>query len=816
MRIVYRILNQTTMKSNIVSLLILLLCRIQILFAQYSVSGNIIDTQTKENVSGASVYISEIKYGAISDKDGNYAIENIKTGTYLFEISMVGYKKIVERISIYKDTVIDFSLGESVSELNEVVITAVSRTTELKLSPVIIKPYDMSMLNQNSATNLIDLIKNIPGVDQITNGTGISKPVIRGLSHNRVLTLYNGLRQEGQQWGDEHGIEIDEYAVDRIEVVKGPGSLLYGSDGIAGVINLIPAKALPPGQTETQLVANYQSNNNLIGFSASHAGNANGLQWMGRLSSKLAGNYQNAVDGKVYNSGFREYDGGLFLGIHRAWGYTHLDMSSFNTTLNMVEGERDSLGNFVYEKPDGFGSTTTVSASEADLRGYAISFPHQEINHLRALISNMFLLQKSVMHLDLGYQNNKRKEYGDIVTPDEEELFFDLHTLYYNLRNNIHNNTGWETSYGVNGMYQVNTNKGVEFLIPEYQLIDAGGFIFTQKTVNAFTLAGGLRLDNRYINTEQLFLDSLETPVVYEDSTTSVKFSALTKNFHSFSGSIGLSYQLNDLTTIKCNLSRGFRAPSIAELASNGVHEGTLRYEYGNAGLVPETSHQLDIAYLLNSDYITLEIMPFVNVIANYIFSEKLVSFTGGDSIQDPDDPVPAFKFTQGDAMLFGGEIYFDIHPHTLAWLHIENVFEYVQATQNNQPDSTKYLPYIPAPNYRAELRAQTKKLSKHITHAYMKFGIDHTFEQNKFYQAYGTETATPAYTLLSAGIGATVPTNRSPNFLTIMISAENLADVAYQSHLSRLKYAPENPMTGSMGVYNMGRNISLKMICNL
>ena len=804
------------MKIKIIYTIVAFVFATQTFVAQNKISGNIKDEQTKEILSGVLIYINDLKTGATTDKEGNFKLENIKTGTYLFEISLIGYKKSVKRIFIGSDTLVSFLISESVSELNEVVITAVSRSTELKLSPIIIKPIDVGDLNENSSTNLIDALKNVPGLNQITTGAGISKPTIRGLGYNRVISLYNGIRQEGQQWGDEHGIEIDEYSIDRIELVKGPGSMMYGSDGIAGVLNFISPKAPPVGQIKTQLISNYQSNNNLIGYSLSNAGNKKGVQWLGRFSNKFAGNYQNKYDGKVYNSGFQEYNGSLFLGVTKKWGYSHLNLSTFNSILNMVEGDRDGLGQFVFATPDGTGSTKEVSATSSDLSGYKIGFPHQEVYHLRVLSNNYFILRKGTINLDLGFQNNKRKEYGDVLNPNDMALFFDLNTFNYNLRYNLEELKGWETSFGASGMQQNNYNKGLEFLIPEYSLFDVGGFVFTQKTFNKITLAGGLRFDNRNINTQKLILDSLETPVSIEDSTTNLKFSPFTKNYNSSSGSIGLSYQINKKSTIKFNLSRGFRAPNIAEISSNGKHEGTLRYEYGTADLKSEVSHQIDLAYFLNSDHVTFEFTPFTNFISNYIFSGKLTSAFGGDSIPDLTDPTPAYKFTQGDATLIGGEIYLDIHPHPFDWLHIENSFSYVEARQNNQADSTKYLPFIPAPKYRGELKAQFKKVGKNLANFYIKFGVDYFFKQDKIFSAYGTETQTPSYTLLSAGLGANLKAFNRSNFMSIYISAENLADAAYQSHLSRLKYAPNNPLTGRNGVYNIGRNISLKLIFNL
>jgi iron complex outermembrane receptor protein len=804
------------MKLTFIYSFVAFICATQTLVAQISIGGKITDEQTNESLIGVTVYINDLKTGITTDKDGDYLLENIQPGTYLFELSLVGYKKRVERLVLVNDTIVDFFMLPAVSELNEVVVTAVTRSTELKLSPIIIKPIDVGILNQNSSSNLIDALKNVPGVNQITTGAGISKPTIRGLGYNRVISLNNGIRQEGQQWGDEHGIEIDEYSIDRIEIVKGPGSLMYGSDGIAGVLNFISPKALPFGQIKTQLISNYQSNNNLIGYSLSNAGNKNGIQWLGRFSHKLAGNYQNKYDGKVYNSGFQEYDGNLFLGINKKWGYSHLNLSTFNTTLNIIEGDRDSLGRFVFAAPDGKGSTREIAATAQDLSGYKTGFPHQMVNHIRIFSNQYFILRKGTLHLDLGYQNNQRKEFGDVLNPQDKALYFDLNTFNYNFRYNLPEIKGWETSVGMSGMYQNNTNKGLEFLIPAYALFDVGGFVFTQKTFHNLTLAGGLRVDNRNMRTRQLILNSLGAPVGMEDSTTFLKFHAFHQNYGSYSGSVGLSYQIDKQSTLKFNLSRGFRAPNIAEISSNGKHEGSLRYEYGNPDLKAEASHQIDLAYFLNTDHLTFEFTPFANFISNYIFMEKLSSASGGDSIPDLSDPTPAYRFTQGNATLLGGEIYVDLHPHPFDWLHIENSFSYVQARQNHQSDSTRYLPFIPAPKYRGELKAQFKKVGKNLSNAYIKFGVDYYFQQNKFFRAYGTETGTPSYTLINAGLGAGVKAFKRNNFMSIFISAENLANVAYQSHLSRLKYAPENALTGRNGIYNMGRNVSLKVIFHL
>ncbi len=778
-------------------------------FGQNKITGQVIDKATNQPISGASIYVSQLKVGSFSDKNGNYLIEKLPNGNYLLEISHIGFKSQTKNILINGNNIsVDFPLNESPTELNEVIITAVTRSTEINKSPVIITAIDANKIFQNSSSNLIDAIRNIPGISQITTGAAISKPTIRGLGYNRVISLVDGIKQEGQQWGDEHGIEIDEYSIDRVEIVKGPGSLLYGSDGIAGVLNFISPKALPLGTAKMQTISNFQSNNNLIGNSISYAGNNTKLQWLGRLSNKIAGNYHNKYDGKVYNSGFKELNGSLFLGINKKWGYSHLNLSSYNGLVNLIEGNRDSLGNFTLEKPDG----NTYTTNSYDLNGYKFGIPNQLINHIRLSNSSYFKTKKGSINTNIGFQNNRRREFGQVQLPKNPDLYFDLNSLNYNIRYNLEAKNGWETTLGLGGMLQKNKNKGIEFIIPAYRIFDVGTYLFTQKTFKEnFTLSGGLRIDNRSLISEKLLLktDNPNNPIQF------TKFEALKKRYFSVSGSAGLSYQLDQSSTLKFNLSRGFRAPNIAEIASNGQHEGTFRYEIGNANLRPEISQQIDLAYFLNADHVTIEVSPFSNFISNYIFSEKLNNPIAGNSIPDFGNSTSAFKYVQGNAQLLGVELYIDVHPHPFDWLHIENSFSFVNATLRNQVDSLKYLPFIPPAKYRGEIKAHFKKIGQKVTNAYLKIALDHYFAQNRFLMAYETETATPSYSQISIGMGLNLAKGMNKNFMNFYLNADNLTNTAYQSHLSRLKYAPINPATERQGVFNMGRNYSLKMIVN-
>jgi iron complex outermembrane receptor protein len=349
-------------------------------------------------------------------------------------------------------------------------------------------------------------------------------------------------------------------------------------------------------------------------------------------------------------------------------------------------------------------------------------------------------------------------------------------------------------------MQQGSRNGGVEVLIPEYDLFDIGGFVYSQKTVGKTTLSGGLRFDNRTLNSKELLQGSF------------VKFPGFNKNFSNVSGSAGASYAATQNFVLKLNLARGFRAPSIPELASNGAHEGTNRYEYGDQNLKSETSWQGDFGFEINSEHVLFNASTFYNAINNFIFYSKLSNASGGDSLVHVDQSfIPAYQFKQRSAHLGGFEALVDLHPHPFDWLHWQNTISYVRGNFKEPIEGNRNVPFIPATRWLSELRAELLKKGKTFHDLSMYFEADHTFNQNNPFTPYGTETPTAGYTLLNAGITANI-NSKDKTLLTLYLLGNNLGDVAYQNHLSRLKYTDVNPLTGRQGVFNMGRNFSIKL----
>lgn len=769
--------------------------------ANGSLRGKVTDAQTGKPLVGASIYLHDLKTGTVTGADGSYQTAQIPSGKYLIEVSFMGYAAFLKTVAVTQEQVLDIALKQSVVEHEAVTVTGVASAVRISQNPQAISVVRKTDLMRLSSTNIIDaLSKLVPGVGALSTGPAISKPIIRGLGYNRVITINDGVRQEGQQWGDEHGIEIDEASVQRVEVLKGPASLLYGSDGMGGVVNIITNVPIEQGRIRANYNVATNSNNGLISNNFNTAGHfKNGFNYNIYGSFKSAKDYQNKYDGRVLGSRFNERNFGGYIGINKRWGYSHLMISNFNQNLGLVEGDRDdATGKFILFA----GSPLERIATDADLNERKTQTPSQGINHFKIALDNNIALGTGRLQFNIGYQRNQRKEFGDPEAPTSPELYFDLRTVNYNLQYHFADMNGWKTSIGVNGMQQQNQNKADEVLIPAYKLFDAGLFVYTRKTFNdKLTLSGGLRSDYRKLNSEGF------------TEGTEVKFNTFSKTFSNISGSVGLSYNASEAVTLKANLSRGYRAPSVSELASNGTHEGTNRYEHGDQNLKNETSIQADAGIEVNTQHFSFQVTAFYNSISNYIFYAKLNSVFGGDSLVNVDgDDMMAFQFRQNNARLYGFETKIDIHPHPLDWLHLASTFSYVAGKFNTPYEGNNRLPFIPPARWTTELRGDFAKAANgSLRNFYVKLELDNMFTQNRVFTTYNTETATQGFSLLNFGIGADIQ-SKGRTFATINLAANNITDVAYQNHLSRLKYTADNLVTGRAGVFNMGRNFTLRL----
>lgn len=631
-------------------------------------------------------------------------------------------------------------------ELKEIVVTGLAGDSKMKemSSPIsFIRPADLSA---RAAGNIISAIAAEPGISEITTGGGISKPVIRGMGYNRVVVVSDGLRQEGQQWGDEHGIEVDEAGVHSVEILKGPASLMYGSDALAGILIFRPDPVRAPGEVGGSLSSEYQTNNGLAAYSLAADGNLGGWIWGGRFSDKYAHAYKNAFNGPVSNSGFRQRAASAMLGKNASWGYSRLRFNYYHLTPGMIEGEGENFG----YKPD---------------------LPFQQVRHYKLSADNTIRMGEGNLKVLLGWQQNRRQEFEEEA--DEPGLDFRLNTVNYDVRWQGTLGAGWKSAFGVAGMYQKSDNLGDEYLIPAYGLFDAGIFATATKTLGQWTLSGGVRADMRWLHSEAL----------------EGRFEDFSRRFPGISASLGAVRPLGEHFTVRANLARGFRAPNLAELGSNGEHEGTFRFEVGNKDLKPEYSLQGDLGLDFTSRYVSVQAALFASRIDNYIFAARNGEMS--------DEDLPVYAFRSGLAHLHGGEIGIDVHP--VHQLHLSSAFSCVYAREADGDN----LPLIPAPRLFSEVKWEISHGGRIFNNAFVALNLDWNMRQDRFYGRDDTETATPAYLLLGASAGTDVIIRGKTRF-SLYVIGNNLTDAAYAPHLSRLKY---------IGIYNMGRNVTFKLV---
>ncbi len=594
-------------------------------------------------------------------------------------------------------------------------------------------------IEHSVAMNLMDLVAREPGLAQISTGNSISKPVIRGLGYNRVVLIADGVRQEGQQWGEEHGVEVGSSSVGSVEVLKGPASLIYGSDAMAGVMILHPKKVLPQGEMKGYAETEYQSNNGLIGVSAGHAGNKNRFCWDWNLSERIARAYKNKHDGRVNGSQFQQFDVNGLLGWNRDWGHSHLRMGYFHLM-------------------------PSIASDEATGNSYRRSLPFQQVGHAKLVSENKIYMPTGSLDVIVGYQNNDRQEYEE--SRDESELAMNLNTVTYDIRYHLEDWHEWTFATGIGGMYQHSQNRAEEQLIPNYGLFDAGLYGTMSRRTGKWNFTGGLRGDIRHLT--------------------------LKRNFSGMTGSAGAVWNVIKDFNIRANVSRGYRAPNVSELSADGVHEGSYRYEKGNLNLRPEFSWQGDIGMDYVRKHWGINLSVFSNRIENYIYSRKLYG------VQT--DGYQTYQYQQGDATLYGGEVAIDVHP--IKDLHIENTFSYVRGIQHHVSAEEKDLPLIPAPRWNGEVRYEFSP------DTYLAANFEWNLKQDHYYRLDNTETATPGYTLV--GLAGCTHIHWKKRLLAhLMLSVNNLFDVSYQNHLSRLKYAETED---GKGFYGMGRNVCVKL----
>ncbi|MBP1664333.1 MAG: putative TonB-dependent receptor precursor [Bacteroidetes bacterium] len=719
--------------------------------AQNKITGKITD-QDNLPLTGAGIFISDMNKGTVSNTDGTYELSNLPNGKIKIQFSYIGYGNRVESVVLNgKSLELNIVLTQTAIEAEEVVVSGGYNSTQhenaVKIDVLKLDPQTII-----STPNFTEVLTKVPGVDMISKGSGVSKPVIRGLSMNDILVLNNGVRYENYQYSSHHPLGIDEFGIEDVEIIKGPASLLYGSDAIGGVINFIKEKPAPIGSIigdyNMQLFSNTLGMTNNLGIKGAGKKFFGGL----RVGQKTNSDFLQGGGAFVPNSRFNEMSVKANAGFTDKVGTFKLFYDFNNQKLGLVEDE----------------------AIEAiTQRGRENHIWYQELNTHLLSSQNKLYLGRFKLDINSAFQNTELVHFGNVGV---YEIQMELATLTYDVKLHLPSKENSEYIIGFQGFNQTNTNLNDREtkLLPDATTNNYSAFGLLQYTFfKKLKVQTGIRYDKKSISSHAIGL--VTEPMTYR--------APLDKSFGSFSGSIGATYNLSEKLLFRANFAAAYRTPNLAELTSNGQHE--LRYEIGDHNLVPENAYETDLSLHYHKDNFTFDIAGFYNIVNNYIFISPTGEITASG--------IDIFKYKQANSTLFGGEAGLHVHPETLKWLHFETTFSSVTGKQKNGD----YLPFVPAHKLRFELRGEKEKLM-FLKKAFASINTCTAFNQNN---AAPDETATAGYTLIDLCIGSNVKLKNQ--LISLSLCANNILDRKYIDHLSTLK---------EVNLYNPGRNISLNL----
>ena len=729
-----------------------------------NLKGSVTDLETGIGIPYAKIYCLETQNGATADSNGNWQFNNIINNQMTLQISATEYDSEIIKVD-ENDSVVIVKMDPAHIHLDEVIIS----TSDSKLQRYSAFPVESRKivdLNKIEQTNIVDAMSNIPGIYNFSTGNGISKPVIRGLSGMRVLTSQNGLRLENQQWGADHGFAVLNLGIDRVEIIKGPSSLIYGADALGGVIYLADEPYANLNTQEIKASTKFESNSLATVNKVSYKKSKDNLRFA------VYGGYFSRANYAVGNSNFFNSSDKEFVTNSKNSG------GSFKTAIGY--NKKNWITNFRYQLlyfQNGLPGHThdanpDVSSFLTNNRSRSYTIPAQKIlNHL-AQWENKFYFKKDEVIAQLGFTSNELKEFGEkVFTPG---IDMTLQNSSYNIRWKHEFNKHFEIVSGSQGMLQSNTNgdKAEEILVPNANFTDLGAFSLLKGTFKLWNIQAGARYDQRSVTTKETLNGGFD------------------KTFSGINYSAGISRSSKKLTT-RLNASTGFRPPHISELLADGGHHATMQYLVGDRNFVSERANQIDFYLGTHFDHLEIVINPFINQIDNYIY--KIQRFDSNNQPEVDDySGLFVFDMEQKDAMFLGGDVAIHYHPHIAHWLHLESNLSLLSTDDK--------LPFIPQNRLNNTIKVDFKQGNKLSLNS-LSAQYVHFFAQENV-AIY--ENTSPSYQLINLGCNGSIS---AKNKIDYSFGVNNLLNVKYIDHLSRLK---------NYGIPNPGRNIYVKLSLTL
>ena len=648
------------MKKIILLFIAMLLLTVTSLYSQGKLSGYVSEKVDGNKLEGVNIFINELQRGAVTNSEGHYSFSSLPFGRYHIQFSFVGFKPQIFLIDINKSEVnLNVEMVPANINIGDVLVLGNAIRPKEKI-PYKIETISKTQLEENGFISVTNSLSLLPGISELSNGAGISKPVIRGLFGYRIAPVINGIRIDNQQWQDEHDFGLNDVGAARIEIIEGPASLLYGSQALGGVIKIDNEKNAPMnrvlGNYSLKIFSNTLGAVSEIGIK----GTKEKLSWQLHVNGQSQADYLAGGGDKIPNTRFASLGAAGSLSYNSSWGISSLNYNFLHQINGIVEAA--DLHNLKDLNEDHF---------EREFEG-----PHHIVDYHIAALRNTILLGSSMLKINLGFQNNHRvedegTEKMPLVTGMDDELDIILNTFSVDAQwiKTFTENT--ELTIGTQGYFQSNENDGTRILIPNADTKEISIFSYLKQTIGKVDIDAGVRFDSKNIDTKEMGI---------KDSAN--YFMPVNEDYQTFNGAIGAAFNANENLTFKLNVASGYRAPNLAELTSNGVHEGTTRYEIGDASLKSERSIQTDFGINFQNREVNLNLSLFYNAVNNFIFLQPTNSYI---------DINRVYKFIQVNANLKGGELSADWN--VLDWLNVSSSYSTVIGKKSDD----SYLPFMPA-----------------------------------------------------------------------------------------------------------------------
>ena len=729
----------------------------------FRIAGHVTDEHIKSQLQGASVILLGTDREIMTNSAGNFVFENLCPGSYRIQVSHINCETVYRDIVLEKNVHVDILLPHAENTLEEVTISAYRNIPNAAFN----QELTGKELEATRGSSLAEALDRLSGVTTLKTGSNVAKPVIHGLHGNRLLIINNGIRQEGQQWGNEHAPEVDPFIAGKLSVIKGVDELKYGSDAIGGVV-LVEARPLRhlPGWT-SEINSGYSTNGR------AYYGSAWFEHQPGKspFSYRLQGTYKRSANIQtpgytLNNSGLKEYNFSGTAGWKKENYSIEAYLSYFNTVAGIFPGAH--IGNLT-------DLETAIAAPKPDdiylgEKTYTIERPKQEVGHLLGRVKTILEKNGHKFNLTLGFQQNRRQEFDRSRGNDNPKPQLDL------LINTFSQDLSWDHkpagnfrgTVGLSGMQQDNSFGG-RYFIPNYQSFTGGAYWIEKFSVSNWELSSGLRYDMKKVGTQRL---------QYNGEEISHDF-----NFSTMAAVFNVQFKPNEHIRLNAGTGLSSRAPHVNELLSNGIHHGTATFEEGDITLGEERSlnTSLGIEGETSNRKFSFEVSFYNNSIRDFIYRKPM-----------PDEPVltiagafPKIKYAHTDAVLRG--IDADIHWKLLPSLEYILQGSILRARDKVADD---WLIYMPSDRISNQL-VYSFKDGRRFGDSYLSAGVTHGFKQSRTpsekngKQDY--KVAPDAYTLVELGASTEVLIGSTP--LTIGLTVSNLLNTAYRDYINSFRY---------------------------